>query len=146
MRKSGRERRRDWGLSKNVEECGEQVVRADMKRTGDKCGRPASRQQKSPLNEIEASDFTSSTLKAVEEEEGTKGRRVSMDSSVFICLHIDLVQYGHGTVECSSHVVFGRLTDIAPFDTRHVSVPSVHIQSNKHLSTLNVTNPCPHSW
>lgn len=44
-----------------MEECGEQVVSGDMKSSGDKCSRPAVRQQKSPLNEMEASDFTTST-------------------------------------------------------------------------------------
>lgn len=65
----------------NVEECEEQVVRADMKRSVDKCNHPASRQQKSPVNEIEASDFTTSTLKA------PQGGGVSMDNSKFICFH-----------------------------------------------------------
>lgn len=44
-----------------MEECGEQVVSGDMKSSGDKCSRPAGRQQKSPLNETVASDFTTST-------------------------------------------------------------------------------------
>lgn len=59
--KKKRERKCDWALLKNVEECGEQVVSGDMKSSGDKCSRLVGRQQKSFQNEAAASGFTTST-------------------------------------------------------------------------------------